>query len=161
MLEEKIIEWEIKNTSEDNFVEDINVKILNFMCTIDNDKLENEFEKIMNNLYFYEEDKSILLQDIADWKKEFKKVQIAKYILDTNNFSDNFKNVIKDVKLRDLKRVASTLTLNELSVKKNSKSLYRRTLKSDLVRENIIDSLNNILLSYTKINNPILILNRH
>ncbi len=161
MLEEKIIEWEKNNSSDDNFVEDINIKILDLMCTIDNDKLEKEFEKVMNKLYFYEEDRSILLLDIADWKKEFKKVQIAKYILNTDNFSDEVKEVIKDINLRDLKRVACTIIPNKNSVDKNSKSLYKRILKSNIIRENIIDSLNKILSSYENASAPVLKLSRH
>ena len=161
MLEEKIIEWEKNNLIDDNVIEDMSVKILELMCISNNDKLENEFEKIMARLFYYESDKDLLLQDISEWKKAFKRVQISKYILDTPDFSDKFKSIIKDIKLRDLKRVASTIIINEKSVIKNSKSLYKRTLKCDEEKEMIINSLDFIIVSYNKVNNQVLVLNRH
>jgi hypothetical protein len=161
MLEEKIIEWEKKNLIEDNLIEDMNVKILDFMCVITDHKLEDDFDKVMTKLFYYEEDKNLLLKDINVWKKEFLKVKVSRFILDTPDFSDRFKEVMKEVKLRDLKRVAVTLIPNEDNVKTQSKSLYKRTLECDEEKKDIIKSLNSITASYDKITTPILILNRH
>lgn len=161
MLEEKIIEWEKNNLVDDNVIEDMNVKILDLMCMFSDNKLEDQFEKIMTKLFYYESDKYLLLQDISEWKKAFKRVQISKYILDTPDFSDKFKSIIKDIKLRDLKRVASTIIPNEKSVTKNSKSLYKRTIACNSEKQEIICSLNNIISSYEKVNAPVLKLSRH
>lgn len=161
MLEEKIIEWERNNSGDDYFVEDINVRILDLMCTVDDKKLEKEFEMIMTRLYFFENDKKLLLNDIMEWKKLFKKVQISKLILGTDDFSDEFKAAIKDVNLRDLKRIACTIIPSEPSVNKQSESLDKRTLECDNERQEIIYSLNNIVSSYETASAPILKLSRH